>query len=378
MILLKGKYNNNYQSFKHLLIVTNKEGTIKMGKKIFLITWYFPSFHGGAEKSIMEELKDYKKKGYNVFVICFDEKYPMGKFNIEDISGINYGLKFKLPQEFRLYSLLLNKNYIYSKITDHIKELKDSIILTQSLIAPIVAEFCVKNKIKYIYYLRDEINLNEFHNYEVGIRKILKTIKTIIEYSAIWYYKSKNIFALKNAYKIISNSKFMHDLLQKKYGLDSEIIYPKINFSELDKKLIKKENQIYITFIGGNNAMKGADIVLKIAKKMPNEKFLIVGPYNRKYKKGNITYMPYQRDVMEIYKISKLILMPSRWNEAFGRIVLEANYLGIPVITSNKGGLPEANKNKELIVDDLENIDVWIDKINYILNKNENDRYGKK
>jgi len=349
-----------------------------MEKKVFLITWYFPSFPGGAEKSIMEELKDYKKKGYNVFVICFDEKYPMGKFNIEDISGINYGLKFKLPQEFRLYSLLLNKNYIYSKITDHIKELKDSIILTQSLIAPIVAEFCVKNKIKYIYYLRDEINLNEFHNYEVGIRKILKTIKTIIEYSAIWYYKSKNIFALKNAYKIISNSKFMHDLLQKKYGLDSEIIYPKINFSELDKKLIKKENQIYITFIGGNNAMKGADIVLKIAKKMPNEKFLIVGPYNRKYKKGNITYMPYQRDVMEIYKISKLILMPSRWNEAFGRIVLEANYLGIPVITSNKGGLPEANKNKELIVDDLENIDVWIDKINYILNKNENDRYGKK
>ena len=170
----------------------------------------------------------------------------------------------------------------------------------------------------------------------------------------------------------------MHDLLQKKYGLDSEIIYPKINFSELDKKLIKKENQIYITFIGGNNAMKGADIVLKIAKKMPNEKFLIVGPYNRKYKKGNITYMPYQRDVMEIYKISKLILMPSRWNEAFGRIVLEANYLGIPVITSNKGGLPEANKNKELIIDDLENIDAWVDKINYILNKNGDNKHGKK
>jgi len=210
--------------------------------------------------------------------------------------------------------------------------------------------------------------LNEFHNYEVGVRKVLKTIKTVIEYPAIQYYKAKNIIALKNAYKIISNSKYMHNLLKKKYGLDSEIIYPEICFSHLDKTAMKKENQKYITFIGGENAMKGYDIVLKIAKKIPDEKFLIVGAYNKKFKKRNILFMPYQKDVMEIYKVSKLILMPSRWNEAFGRVVLEANYLGIPVITSDRGGLPEANNNRELIISDLENIGKWVKKIKKSIN----------
>ncbi|AEH06048.1 glycosyltransferase family 4 protein [Methanothermococcus okinawensis] len=334
-----------------------------MNKNIYLISWYFPSFPGGAEKSIMQELKKYQKNGYNVFVICFDEYYSKGKFNIDGVSGINYGLKLQFPSILRFYGLLFNKRYIWNILNMYINSIKKSEVLTQTLIAPIVAEFCIKHSIKYTYYLRDELNLNEFHNYEKGFRKILKTLKTVIEFPAIRYYKVKNIIALKNAHKIISNSKFMHNLLKKKYGLDSEIIYPDICYSHLDKTAMKKENQVYITFIGGENAMKGYDIVLKIAKKMPDEKFLIVGPYHKKFKKGNILFIPYQKNVMEIYKVSKLILMPSRWNEAFGRIVLEANYLGIPVIASNRGGLPEANNNKELIISDLENIGEWIRKI---------------
>ena len=340
----------------------------KMNKNIYLIAWYFPSFSGGAEKSILQELKKYQKNGYNISVICFDEYYPRGKFNIDGISGINYGLKLQFPPVLRFYSLLFNKKYICKILNEHVNDIKGRMVLTQTLIAPIVADFCIKQNIKYIYYLRDELHLNEFHNYEVGVRKVLKTIKTVIEYPAIQYYKAKNIIALKNAYKIISNSKYMHNLLKKKYGLDSEIIYPEICFSHLDKTAMKKENQKYITFIGGENAMKGYDIVLKIAKKMPDEKFLIVGPYNKKFKKRNILFMPYQKDVMEIYKVSKLILMPSRWNEAFGRVVLEANYLGIPVITSDRGGLPEANNNRELIISDLENIGKWVKKIKKSIN----------
>ena len=67
----------------------------KMNKNIYLISWYFPSFSGGAEKSILQELKKYQKNGYNISVICFDEYYPRGKFNIDGISGINYGLKLQ-------------------------------------------------------------------------------------------------------------------------------------------------------------------------------------------------------------------------------------------------------------------------------------------
>ena len=37
-------------------------------KKAFLLSWYFPSFPGGAEKSILEELKKYKSNGFEILI----------------------------------------------------------------------------------------------------------------------------------------------------------------------------------------------------------------------------------------------------------------------------------------------------------------------
>jgi glycosyltransferase involved in cell wall biosynthesis len=233
----------------------------------------------------------------------------------------------------------------------------------QSISAPVIARFCIENKLKYHYYIRDENNLNEFHNYEIGLRKLLKFIKDIVEFPFKRYYIRNNIKVLKNSNKIISNSKFIANLLKKKYNLKSDIGYPKIDFSKLDKNLIKKSEQKYITFIGGKNAMKGYDIVLKIAKQMPEKKFLIVGGVKKKTIKDNLTQISNQKDIMDVYKKTKLLLVPSRWMEAFGRVVEEANYLGIRTITSNRGGLLEVNKNKNNIISDLEDISSWIDEI---------------
>jgi len=341
---------------------------MRQKKLIYVILWYFPSFPGGAEKSILEELKNYKNKNCSVFVLCFDENYRKGNFRIGGVRGINYGLKFsRLSSISSFYTLLLNRNYILEKLTLHIN--KKSKVVTQTLITPIVAEFCIKNNIKYIYYLRDEINLNEFHNYEKGIKRFLKFLKFILEYPAIIFYATKNLKALKNAYKIISNSKFIKTLLKRKYNLNSIVRYPRICYTDLKKGRINKNLQKYITFIRGKSYSKGYDIVLKIAKKLPEFEFMIVGPYKKKFKKKNILFIPFKKDVMEIYKLSRLVIVPSRWNEAFGRVVLEANYLNIPVITSNKGGLPEANKNKNLIIENLEDIDIWVKKIRNIVDK---------
>ncbi|MDD3175233.1 MAG: glycosyltransferase family 4 protein [Candidatus Nanoarchaeia archaeon] len=326
--------------------------------KITLISWYFPSMSGGAEKSITEELKKYSQKN-NCKVISFDERFRKGKFNIEGLEGINIPLKYNIKQS-RFISLKLNKNFFIKEINKYLEDC--DLILTQSLLAPIVSKIAKNKNIPYHYYLRDENNLNEFHNYENGFKYILKIIKDIIDFPFRKYYAKSNLFALENATKIIANSKFIQKSLLKKYGLKSIVKYPPIDYSKLNKKLMSK-NPKYITFIGGGKPIKGYDVVLKIAKELSDEKFIILGRYKKQSTKNNVIFMPLKKNIMEVYSKTKLLLVPSRWKEAFGRVVLEAQYVGIPVITSNQGGLPEANKNKNLIIEDLENIDLWVNKI---------------
>ncbi len=55
----------------------------------------------------------------------------------------------------------------------------------------------------------------------------------------------------------------------------------------------------------------------------------------------NITMMPFTPNPGDFYPITKLLLMPSLWNESFGLVAVEAMLNGIPVLASNRGALPE-------------------------------------
>ncbi len=50
------------------------------------------------------------------------------------------------------------------------------------------------------------------------------------------------------------------------------------------------------------------------------------------------------RDTSHVLELSDLFILPSE-TESFGLAALEAMALGVPVISSNTGGIPEVNKN---------------------------------
>lgn len=47
----------------------------------------------------------------------------------------------------------------------------------------------------------------------------------------------------------------------------------------------------------------------------------------------------------EIFKAIDVLVVPSRWDEPFGRVNMEALFYGVPVIAADRGGIPEIIKN---------------------------------
>lgn len=102
---------------------------------------------------------------------------------------------------------------------------------------------------------------------------------------------------------------------------------------------------------------KGFDLVIEavsiILKKYPGIKLIIAGDGPAKNdliqlteKLGiqkNVDFLGWVNpdEISNIINRSSIVIVPSRWKEAFGLVALQAMQLGRPVIATNTGGLPE-------------------------------------
>ena len=200
---------------------------------------------------------------------------------------------------------------------------------------------------------------------------------------------SKKIKERENILNKCSNIIFVSKWVQKKFfeGLDSKkskkcsVIYPAIK--RLDK-LPKKEN--IITFIGKLNKSKGYDLagvaVVNILNKYKNWKAIFAGneereKYNFSHKNLKIYKWLSHDKILKLLKKSSICLVPSVWEEPFGRISMEASIYGNAVILSNKGGLSETSKyHIKLKYPDVNNIFKEIN--NLILDKKKLSKLQKK
>lgn len=151
-------------------------------------------------------------------------------------------------------------------------------------------------------------------------------------------------------------------------------IYPKTNkFLDMNNSL---HNKVIIVYASGKSLAKGAHIAIQAIKKVIKEvdKNVVLYMFNSmdsELLKKIIEKFSIHENVKLLPRVGRstlhsfikynanLVLMPSIWPEPFGRIPVEANKLGVPVIVSNRGGLPETIINgvtgliAEPTIDDL-------------------------
>lgn len=146
----------------------------------------------------------------------------------------------------------------------------------------------------------------------------------------------------------IANSHFTARRFAETDGIDAAVVYPLI---EREKYRVESQ-QLNVTFINPT-AAKGLEIALAVAERCPDIPFTFVRSWPlspeeeaalqaRLAALPNVTLRPSTRDMKSVYREAKIVLAPSQWEEAFGRIAAEAHVSGIPVVGSNRGGLPEA------------------------------------
>jgi glycosyltransferase involved in cell wall biosynthesis len=323
-------------------------------KKAIIFSRNFPYNLGGAERSLLEELKNSEfavSKILHANQIAQKENVlsGVGSLNAE-ITGLN---DFVLLPRFFYYEYVLNRQ----KIARCIKDLNFDVLVTQNRWAPAAVNAANDMGKESIYYLRDETSLGVLKNYYTGPKALIRDAYKSLEYPGICLFNRDNERALNNASKVISNSNFMSSVLWDKYKVDSIVSYPKLNEHELIKKYdaclshndVSNDGIIMI----GDNRIKGIDLFIQLAQEFPNQQFYIFGK-NKSFKSplNNIQHLGWSADAAYPFSRAKLVLVPSVWDEAFGRVAIEALLLKIPVVVANRGGLPEAVGYKpELIAD---------------------------
>ncbi len=163
----------------------------------------------------------------------------------------------------------------------------------------------------------------------------------------------------------LANSRFTADIVRDRYGAEAEVIAPVFR----PERYRVPATGDAVTFINPH-PLKGLDTAIAIARACPELRFLFVKawPLARNDARRlaalmadlpNVTVTGPVADMRSVYARTRLLLVPSQWQEAWGRVATEAHYSGIPVIGSRRGGIAEAIGPGGLLIDAQAPIEEW-------------------
>lgn len=331
--------------------------------KVLLITEYFPPIiHGGGEISAETLAKELAKNNIEVHVLTSKFKNlkryeEINKVKVhrllktgENPRKLTDNLKrtFYLHKSIKKQTKTLNKKHKFNTThflnTTSITKIKGKTIATINN----YTNFCPTSNLQYNFKPGDKNFINFLKHMiksdYIGKQKLKPYLKYNPFFLIPFYINYRNrINQIKHIKKFI----VLNDLIKLK---NSNKIY---NIVNINNKIIKypiKKRPNTITYIGELEKIKGVDRLLKAAPKDTN--ILIVGGgsqknYLKKIANKNTIFTGKinQKYIPHIYKISDIIVLPTRWQEPLSRTLTEALFFGKPILATDKGGNKEQVKH---------------------------------
>jgi N-acetyl-alpha-D-glucosaminyl L-malate synthase BshA len=178
------------------------------------------------------------------------------------------------------------------------------------------------------------------------------------------FYKTAVTFSINKSDAVTSVSQNLKEVTQRLFDTKKEIkVIPnfididkyKTKYKDCDRDLLALPTERVITHVSNFRPVKRiADVIeifYKIQKELPAKLMMVgEGPERKEaeqlcetYKiEDKVVFLGNSSEVDKILCFSDLFLLPSQ-TESFGLAALEAMASGVPVISSNSGGIPEVN-----------------------------------
>lgn len=354
-----------------------KEATLK--EKVTVITTGYlpvPATKGGAVENIVENIIFENEAGNLDLTVfsCYDvqaEKMSAEYRNttvesikipktIQSFDNIfyriisffkkenNLSFRYIFQRLYYIYSVACRlKKYDYGKI---VIENHSSLLLCLKLFSNF------KKYDKKIYY---HVH-NEIKSY-YGCSNVFNSIKTIVgvsEYINGVVSKKLSKNNIDSHYEVLSNMIDTRKFRNELSDIDKEKLYQKYN--------LKPENKI-VLFTGRLTPDKGILELLEAFNNLNlnNVILLIVGSYyfksdthsdfEKQFKdlaNSSVRFTGFveYEDIPKTYQLADIVVLPSIWEDPAPLTVIEALSAGVPLITTDSGGIPEYVKGTDTIV----------------------------
>lgn len=359
-------------------------------KILFLVEYFYPTYFGGSEVSA-ELFAKYLSKKCDVIVAApnferVDAEKERDGYKILRYPFPKHIVRHEALSQFWHNSVLLSfwRAWQIIKITHRTRidviHVQEKYLLLTGLIAkiftgkPLIATvrdyqllcplgFCIKKERNYkacnlIEFFTQDVPYY-FKNYKFigGKSSIIQILFLVRARIIAWIYR----LCLRACDGIV----FISNKQKKIYAINGikkgGVIY---NIAEFNGVLDKKK-AVDLLFTGKPSIGKGIRLLNQIQSINKKEKF----GWRIKIIGGDNFTAPSK--LAAEYARAAITIVPSFWEEPFGRVALESLAAGTPVAATNRGGLPEIVENKVTGLVSQYDSREMVGKINDLINKND-------
>ncbi len=191
------------------------------------------------------------------------------------------------------------------------------------------------------------------------VRSLARVAGAVVVF-ALHNFSYADAWPFTTADAVIVPSRFAADHYRETVDLDCTVLPNLVDFGRI---LASSSDPRYVTFVNPSSE-KGVFAFARIAddlgRKRPDIPFLVVEGRGSERTlancgldlriHGNVSLMSHTPDPRQFWGVTRICVMPSLWWENQPLVAVEAMANGIPVIGSNRGGLPETLGNAGLLL----------------------------